>query len=251
MSDVYPTASPLSATPNAAASNADFEFAALKEAVNYRAALITSFKPWLRNHVLEVGAGIGQMSAALRALPEVTRHLAVEPDARFLPALRSILPADDVVEGTAESVQAGLPWDALISINVLEHIEHDEAELALYARLLAARQGHLCLFVPARQEIYAPIDKDFGHFRRYNADGLRTKLTQAGFEIVHLGYYNFLGYLAWWWSFCIRKQRGFSIRSVRFYDRLLFPVVFWLETRLCRPPLGQSLLVVARARSSK
>ena len=233
--------------PNAAASNADFEFAALHEAANYRAALIKSFRPWLRGHLLEVGAGIGQMSQAMRALPEVTRHVAVEPDAKFLPALHQIVPAADIVEGTAHSVPAGHPWDALVSINVLEHIEHDDAELAFYAQLLAPRRGHLCLFVPARQEIYAPIDKDFGHFRRYSAPALRDQLERAGFEIVKLRYYNILGYLAWWWSFCVRKNRGFSIRSVRLYDRFLFPPVFGFEHHLLAPPIGQSLLVIARA----
>lgn len=240
---------PSPSAPNAAASNADFEFAALKEAANYRAALITSFRPWLRGQLLEVGAGIGQMSQAMRALTDVTRHVAVEPDAKFLPTLHQILPAADIVEGTAHNVPPGQPWDALVSINVLEHIEHDDAELAFYAQLLAPRRGHLCLFVPARQEIYAPLDKDFGHFRRYNAPALRAQLERAGFEIVTLRYYNLLGYFAWWWSFCVRKNRGFKTPAVRFYDRCLFPPVFWCEHKICRPPIGQSLMVVARARA--
>jgi hypothetical protein len=234
--------------PNSAATNADFEFAALQEAANYRSALIKSFRPWLRGQLLEVGAGIGQMSQTMRALPEVTRHVAVEPDSRFLPTLHHAVPAADIVEGIAQDVPPGQPWNALVSINVLEHIEHDDAELALYAKLLAPQRGHLCLFVPARQEIYAPLDKDFGHYRRYAAPALRALLERAGFEIVTLRYYNLLGYFAWWWSFCVRKNRGFSIRSVRFYDRFLFPPVFWAEHTLCRPPIGQSLLVVARAR---
>ena len=60
-----------------------------------------------------------------------------------------------------------LSWNAILSINVLEHIESDADELATYFRLLKPARGALCLFVPARPDIYAPIDKDFGHFRRY------------------------------------------------------------------------------------
>jgi SAM-dependent methyltransferase len=250
MSDIapYPASS---SQPNADAINADFEFAALREAINYRAALITSFRPWLHGHILEIGAGIGQMSEALRSLPEVKKHLAVEPDNRFLTTLREKLPAADILEGTAANVPASQSWDALVSINVLEHIGHDEAELALYARLLAPRRGHLCLFVPACQEIYAPLDKDFGHYRRYNRAGLHTKLESAGFEIVRMRYYNVLGYFAWWWTFCVLKKRSFNIASVRFYDRFLFPPVFWMENTHCRPPVGQSLLVVARAKNTE
>jgi SAM-dependent methyltransferase len=249
MSEAAPTVSLPVSHPNAAASNASFEFAALQEADNYRAALIKSFRPFLRGQVLEVGAGVGQMSESLRALKDVSRHVAVEPDEKFLPHLREIIPPADLVAGTAKDVPPTTRWDALVSINVLEHIEHDNPELALYRQLLAPQRGHLCLFVPARQEIYAPLDRDFGHFRRYQAPALRAQLERAGFEIVTLRYYNIIGYLAWWWSFCVRKQRTFNVGSVRFYDRVLFPPIFWLEHTLCPPPIGQSLLVVARARA--
>ena len=40
----------------------NFEFSALSEARNYRAALIKEFAPVLTGNVLEVGAGIGQIT---------------------------------------------------------------------------------------------------------------------------------------------------------------------------------------------
>ncbi len=135
-----------------------------------------------------------------------------------------------------------------MSVNVLEHIQEDERELAVYRRKLAREKGALCLFVPARPEIYAPIDRDFGHFRRYTRPELRQKLERAGFEILRLRYYNFVGYFAWWLGFCVLKKRGFDLPSVRFFDRILFPPVHGFETRICAPPIGQSLLAVARAR---
>jgi len=105
----------------------------------------------------------------------------------------------------------------------------------------------LCLFVPARPEIYAPIDGDFGHFRRYAKPELREKLISAGFEILNLRYYNFVGYFAWWLGFCLLKKRGLGPTSVRFFDRFIFPAVYGLETKICAPPFGQSLLAMARA----
>ncbi len=50
----------MSLLPHAAAHTEDFEFAALKEAKNYRNALLGEFKEHLRGRTLEVGAGIGQ-----------------------------------------------------------------------------------------------------------------------------------------------------------------------------------------------
>lgn len=237
-----------SSVPNALAQTEDFEFSALQAANNYRRALLTAFAPYLKGDVLEVGAGIGQLSPELRALPSVARLLCIEPDPKFLPRLKKAVPSEIVLAGTAADLPANSDWDAAVSVNVLEHIEQDEAELALYRRLLGQREGHLCLFVPARPEIYAPIDRDFGHFRRYTQPELRTKLEQAGFEIVSLGYYNSIGYFAWWLSFCLLRQRSFSAWSVRLYDRAVFPCVNWLEKTMGAPPFGQSLLAIARAR---
>ncbi|HEU5080002.1 MAG TPA: methyltransferase domain-containing protein [Opitutaceae bacterium] len=237
------------AAPNALASNEDFEFAALQQAKNYRGALLKSFAPHLKGNVLEVGAGIGQLSGELKQLPGVDRLVAVEPDSRFHPLLSQRIAEENIIRGTAANVDLRTPWNAIVSVNVLEHIENDASELALYRSILEGARGRLCLFVPARPEIYAPLDKDFGHFRRYTAKQLRSRLQDAGFEIVRLSYFNLPGYFAWWLSFRMMKRRGFSKGAVWFYDRIVFPPVFWLESTLCRPPLGQSLLVIARVRS--
>ena len=238
----------MSSQPNASAQTADFEFAALNEANNYRAALLREFRPQLTGRVLEVGAGIGQITADLRRIPEIRRLRSIEPDPGFCAQLLARLPGHDLLQGIVSDLEPGSDWDAILNINVLEHIETDEAELAAYHRLLRPAGGSLCLFVPARPEIYAPIDRDFGHFRRYTKRELRGKLERAGFEIVRLRYYNFVGYFAWWASFCLLKKRAFDAGSVRLFDRFIFPPVNALEANICPPPIGQSLLVIARAK---
>jgi SAM-dependent methyltransferase len=238
----------MTSQPNETASTEDFEFAALNEAVNYRAALLQDFREFLRGQVLEVGAGIGQISSDLRPLPGVNRLLSVEPDPGFCSQFRSRLPQFELLQGTVGDLPPGTSWDAILSINVLEHIQTDEQELAAYARLLKANKGALCLFVPARPEIYAPIDEDFGHFRRYTKPELKRKLEDAGFQIVWLRYYNFVGYFAWWLNFCVLKKRKFEREAVRFFDRKIFPMVHGFESKICPPPFGQSLMVVARAK---
>jgi SAM-dependent methyltransferase len=234
--------------PNAAAARVDFEFEALREARNYRAALVHEFREWLKGDVIEVGAGIGQMTAHLRELKGIHRLIAVEPDANLCQQHRTAVPGHELIEGTIAEVPASAGWDAILSINVLEHIEGDAAELARYAALLRARRGVFCVLVPARPEIYAPIDRDFGHFRRYTRPELRRKLEAAGFAIERLCYFNFVGYFAWWLNFRVLGQRVFETGKVRFYDRAIFPIVHWVESNVVRPPFGQSLVAVARAR---
>src|SRR5262249_18534113 len=157
--------------------------AALSEAQNYRRALFSEFGGVLQGEVVEVGAGIGQMTELLAKLPGVRRTVAIEPDAAFCAQHRQRLPGSELIEGTVADLPPGSCWDAVLSINVLEHIGDDSGELSRYAGLLQQRRGCLCLFVPARPEIYAPIDRDFGHFRRYTRPELRGKLAAAGLKV--------------------------------------------------------------------
>jgi SAM-dependent methyltransferase len=209
--------------------------------------LVREFSPFLRGRMIEIGAGAGQFTRMLRAMPAVESLLAVEPNPEFCRIIQRAFPDQLLLAGTIDAVRRDRPCDAILSVNVLEHIEADERELGTYRALLGPRRGALCLFVPARPEIYAPMDRDFGHYRRYTRVALRRKLRQVGFEILRLDYFNWAGYFAWWFTFCVLKRRQFNEAAVRFYDRWIFPVVYWLESRLAAPPFGQSLLVVARA----
>lgn len=234
--------------PNALTASEDFEFKALSLADNYRAALLREFSADLRGHVLEVGAGIGQITEALLQNPSITRLVSIEPHPVFYSQLAEKFPGHAIVHGTIDDLKEDDGWNAVVSINVLEHISDDQRELKNYHDRLLKNNGTLCLFVPARPEIYAPIDKDFGHFRRYTRRELRQKLEQAGFQVQRLHYYNIAGYLAWWLNFCLLKRRHFNAGSVRLFDRFIFPAVHGFESRICHPFVGQSLLATARAK---
>ena len=228
----------------------DYEFAALEGARRYRAALLQDFATHLRGRVLEVGAGVGQITAGLLQLPSISDLVSLEPEPAFCVRLRAAFPGHRVIEGSLSNLNESDGWDALLSVNVLEHVREDESELTGYHQLLLPTHGVLCLFVPARPELYSPMDRDFGHFRRYTRGELRRKLSQAGFAILRLHYYNWIGYFAWGLSFCVLRQRHFSPRAVRWFDRFVFPIVNLLERRVLRPPFGQSLLAVARVEAT-
>jgi|ERR1017187_1602356 SAM-dependent methyltransferase len=233
--------------PNPIVQIDDFEFAALNEAKNYRAALLRNFGKFLRGNVLEVGAGIGQMTSELLKMPEIQHLTSIEPNEGFCTHLHARLPGHDLVQGTISDLPSGTDWNAILSINVLEHIEDDAGELAAYRRLLRPARGALCLFVPARPEIYAPIDRAFGHFRRYTRPELRNRLENAGFRLLRIRYYNLAGYFLWWLNFRCLKKRSFDAAAVRLFDRAIFPVIHGFESRICPPPIGQSLMVIAVA----
>ncbi len=224
-----------------------FEFTALAEARNYRETLIKEFGKALQGNVIEIGAGIGQFTDLLRRMPQITRLLSIEPNPRFAMKFRFMRPYAELIEGTVANVPMDITWDSILSVNVLEHIEHDQAELTRYAELLSVKRGAICLFVPARPEIYARIDKDFGHYRRYTRPELNRKLEKAGFTVIRLHYFNFVGYFAWWLNFCLMRRRAIGMEKVRTFDQRIFPITHAIERRFMRPPVGQSLIAVARA----
>jgi phospholipid N-methyltransferase len=235
-------------SPNALIMTEDFEMRALSLADNYRAALLKEFGPALHGNVLEVGAGIGQITEALKKLPGINKLVSIEPHPGFYKELLVKFPGHTFVNGTIEDLKDDGPWDAIFSCNVLEHIKDDEDELKRYHARLLKNNGTLCLFVPARPELYSMLDKDFAHFRRYTKAELRRKLERAGFQIKRLRYYNFVGYFAWGLIYTLLRSRHFNPSSVLFFDRVIFPPVHGFESRICPPFIGQSLLAMACAK---
>lgn len=240
----------ITSLPNLEPTLTNYQFDLLREATNYRRAILREFAPGLTGQVLEVGAGIGQITALLLGMPRIRSVTVVEPEPAYCRQLRANFPQLTIIEGIISDVPAHKPCDAVVSVNVLEHIQDDDQELAAYHRRLTFEQGCLCLFVPARPEIYAPLDWQFGHQRRYTKKVLRSKLQQTGFEILHLRYFNLAGYFAWGVSFRLLKKNSFNPYAVRFFDRVVFPLINRIESKVLAPPLGQSLIAIARAQGS-
>ncbi|MEI6322443.1 MAG: class I SAM-dependent methyltransferase [bacterium] len=234
--------------PNSAATTEEFEFSALREARYYPLAIVREFMPYLSGHVLEVGAGIGQMSKLFVEAVGGNNFTAVEPDAKFAKQFREECPGIRLVEGTVSNLPGGTSCSTIVSVNVIEHIEDHVEELARYHALLSPKKGNLCILAPARPEIYSPLDKDFGHFRRYTRRTMKEALTEAGFAPEKIFYFNFPGYFAWLLNFKLMQSRSFNPTMVRFYDRFIFRYAHCLESEWCRPCIGQSIVAIARAR---
>lgn len=91
-------------------------------------------------------------------------------------------------------LQCPLPdssFDAVVLLNVLEHIEDDMHALRQVSRLLKTG-GMAVIEVPAGPELYDDYDKALMHFRRYRMADLMKKLEKAGLSVTrksHLGYF--------------------------------------------------------------
>ncbi len=88
-------------------------------------------------------------------------------------------------------------FDAVIALNVLEHIEDDEAAFAMMAKLLKPN-GILILEVPQGPDLYDYYDAYLRHFRRYRKKDLKEKITGSGLELHELDFLGFVPYLPFW-----------------------------------------------------
>lgn len=154
--------------------------------------------------ILEIGCSSGFMLKAMKqALPEaiiVGSDVVREP----LYKLAKELPAVPLLR--FDLLQCPLPsdsFDAVVMLNVLEHIENDVAALGQVYRIL--RPGGIAVIeVPAGPHLYDAYDKALKHFRRYEIAGLTAKLQGVGFSVDRQSHLGFFIYPA----FSIVKKRN-------------------------------------------
>ncbi|MBC8084386.1 MAG: class I SAM-dependent methyltransferase [Hymenobacter sp.] len=226
------------------------ELELFEHATRWKAYYGRFLKPHLRGRILEVGAGIG---GTTRSLCDGTQAdwLCVEPDAVLAARIadlraRQVLPACCRLHvGTISTLpfEEDVLFDAILYIDVIEHIEDDAAELArAYARL--AFGGVLLIIVPAHQWLYSPFDNALGHFRRYSRARLRRALP-AGARVLHLHYLDSVGLLASAANKLLLRQRYPTPAQISFWDGTLVPIS-QVADRLTGFALGKSVLGVAQ-----
>jgi hypothetical protein len=219
--------------------------------LKYYSWLADKFRPYLREPIVEHGSGNGALSDALLRVG-ANRLVLTEPDPVLAAELENKYRAEAKVRvcpGTLDDFLVGAgsgAAGAIVSSNVLEHIPDDGACLRTMRELLVD-QGFLCLYVPARQELYGPFDRAVGHQRRYSLTELRGKLEAARFSILSIHYRNLVGALGWFVNQRLLKQTDIGDGTVGIYDKLVFPVASFIEDRVA-PPYGLNLLAIAQKR---
>ena len=219
------------------------------DAPRYNRWLTERVAPWVGRRVLEIGAGIGNMA---EFFVDRERLVLAEPDAAYRTRLaarfagRSNVAVVPVMLPVVDPGLAAERLDTVICLNVLEHIEADQAAL-LAMRSLLQPGGRLVLLVPALQSIYGTLDSALGHYRRYGAQELREKMAAAGLRLVRLEYFNMAGIFGWWLTGRVLRRTIIPSGSLRLYDA--FVPLFRLE-QLLPWRIGQSLIAVGEVAAS-
>jgi SAM-dependent methyltransferase len=93
--------------------------------------------------------------------------------------------------------------DGIVLLNVLEHIERDDAALFHVARILKPG-GIAVIEVPAGPKLYDVYDKMLLHYRRYSMQELLDKVSRTGLKVVERSHLGFFLYPPFWAT----KMRG-------------------------------------------
>jgi SAM-dependent methyltransferase len=153
--------------------------------------------------VLDVGCGTGY---TLTRLPPWARGVGLDRSSHALGLAASRGLRAQLVQGDMGRLPfAAGSFDAVLALDVLEHLQDDHGAAAEVARVL--RPGGVALVtVPAFRFLWSAHDEALSHVRRYRLGEIAEVLRSAGLVVERASYYNF-------WLFPL-------IASVRLVQRL-------------------------------
>ena len=213
-------------------------------ASNWKKYYGSIIKPYFGKRVLEVGAGLGATTQTLYD-PKVTEWICLEPDETFHQTLEKKIVNQELPSAckakhcTLANLDANDTYDAIIYIDVAEHIENDKAEMQEASKHLN-QGGKLIVLSPAHQWLFTPFDKAIGHFRRYSRASLSTIGPDACSEIKII-YLDSAGMLLSLANKLFLQQSMPTVKQILVWDRWVVPVSRILD-RILFFNLGKSVV---------
>ena len=204
-------------------------------------------RPYLKDTVLEIGAGIGNVAG--RLMGKRLNYVACERDPLYLHALRNrflrtpnvsvmSLDPDDpsAFEALAHSTESAL------CLNVLEYVNSPAETLTALCGTLVPG-GVVLILVPQGKSLYGSVDETLGHKRRFDLDEIRPMLTSAGLETMQVHQLNKVGRPAWWFYGKVLGRKQISKVTLKAFDKTVW---LWKRIEGIFPWGGLSVIVVAR-----
>ncbi|MFW6286709.1 MAG: class I SAM-dependent methyltransferase, partial [Candidatus Sumerlaeota bacterium] len=222
----------------------------LSSARRFNAWMVEWLSDDMGSRILEVGSGIGNIS---HLLPKKEKLTVTDRDETYLELLHESYDDNDLVdverldissEADVERMEENT-FDTVVCLNVLEHIEDDNAALKNMARLLESG-GKLILLVPQYEWLYGTYDKKLNHHRRYNRKTLLKKIREAGLKPLRTRNFNFLAIAGWWVNSCLLKREHMGRWKIKIFD-MMVPVLKIVESVLPLP--GLSIICIAEKKS--
>jgi SAM-dependent methyltransferase len=209
--------------------------------------VVRVLRPFIGDTVLEVGAGIGNISARLMARRLL--YVAVEKDPLYLHALRNRFlrtPNVQVREMDPERAdgfgEVDECFDTVLCLNVLEYVEEPSRTMSILQRALK-RGGTLIVLVPQGRSLYGSMDRAMGHKRRFQRNEAIRLLENAGLKVEKTRSLNKISAPSWLLYGRILRTRHINKFALKIFDKTVW---IWRRIDPGLPWRGLSLILVAR-----
>jgi SAM-dependent methyltransferase len=158
--------------------------------------------------LLEIGSASGYLLEDLRRKYPTATLLGSDVIPGALMRLHQKLPGVPLlqIDITNNPLPSGA-FDAIVALNVLEHIKDHQRALQEMARLLKPG-GLLLVEVPAGPSLYDGYDAFLHHFRRYSRQDVEALVQSADVQIVSRSTLGFVVYPAFWLSKKLNRMRS-------------------------------------------
>lgn len=140
-------------------------------------------------HILEVGCGTGHNLQMLEKFGTVD-GIEIDAAARAVAERRFGRPISSSPLPELKGIKRR-SYDLVAALDVVEHIDDDEATIAALASCIKPG-GKLLVTVPAHQWMWSTHDELNHHKRRYSKSGLRALIEESPLKLEQLGYFNSL-----------------------------------------------------------
>jgi len=212
----------------------------------YLSWLAGLLRPYLGDTILELGAGIGNLTG--RLMGRRLHYAATEKDPLYLHSLNnrflrtpnvSVMKLDP--ERPEDFAQTGGPFDTVLCVNVLEYAA-DPGALFESARQVLKTGGSIVLLAPQGPALFGSLDKTLGHLRRFSKPELRMLLEKHGFKVQRMLNLNKISTPAWWFYGKLLHRSRISKVMLKVFDKTVW---IWRRIDGLLPWRGLSLVVVA------
>ncbi|HXO74661.1 MAG TPA: methyltransferase [Puia sp.] len=223
----------------------------ISNADRLNAWMFETIQPYVKGKALEIGSGIGNISAQLvnqglsLSLSDYSDKYCQYLKRKFSsePLIKNIFRID-LVDPDFDTRHASLlgSFDTIFALNVVEHIENDRLAVANCNKLLGPG-GKIILLMPAYPSLYNGFDKGLGHCRRYTRKTM-AQLLSTQFQVLKTWHFNFAGIFGWLLFGSILKGKDITEGQIRAFDKLVG--IFRLADKMTFNSIGLSVLGVGK-----
>ena len=183
-------------------------------------------KKYLKEDILEVGAGIGSFTNNYR---DNFKNITItELDKKNIRELKRRFKKSKIKITSQYTEQVKKKFNTILYMNVLEHIKNDKKEIKSALKKLKCN-GHLIILVPAHNELFTKFDKEIGHHRRYKVNFFK-KIKLKDCEIRSLNYIDCFGYFLYFLNKIFFKNEIYPSKiKIFIWDKIFIPLTFFLD----------------------